>query len=85
MRWGTATGQSSDDHFEPGANGWSSTLQKRSTAVVVIYSAAVLHITEALIVANTTAADNSIPIASLLAALRGHRVSLDIIMVIAAL
>ena len=59
-------------------------MQKHSTAVVVIYSAAVLHITEALIVADTSA-DNSIPIASLLAALRGHRLSLDIIMVIAAL
>ena len=60
-------------------------MQKHSTAVVVIYSAAVLHITEALIVSDTTAADNSIPIASLLAALRGHRLFLDIIMVIAAL
>jgi hypothetical protein len=41
-------------------------LQKRPTAVVVIYSASILHIVEAFILAESKAADTSIPIASLL-------------------
>ena len=50
----------------PTTNEWSSTLQKRPTAVVVIYSASILHIVEAFILAESKAADTSIPIASLL-------------------
>jgi hypothetical protein len=60
-------------------------LSRSKTALVVIYSAAILHIAEALIVADTTAADNSIPIASLSAAFFGHRVCLEIAMVGGAL
>ena len=40
----------------PTANEWSSTLQKRPTAVVVIYSASILHIVEAFILAESKAA-----------------------------
>jgi hypothetical protein len=49
-------------------------LQKRPTAVVVIYSASILHIVEAFILAESKAADTSIPIASLLDAFGGHRI-----------
>jgi len=60
-------------------------LQKRPTAVVVIYSAATLHFVEAFILAESKAADNSIPIASLLDAFGGHRITLVATMLVSAL
>jgi len=60
-------------------------LQKRPTAVVVIYSAATLHLVEAFIIAQSKAADNSIPIASLLNAFAGQRIALAATMLLAAL
>jgi hypothetical protein len=68
----------------PTANEWSSTLQKRPTAVVVIYSASILHIVEAFILAESKAADTSIPIASLLDAFGGHRITLVATMLVSA-
>jgi hypothetical protein len=67
------------------ANEWSSTLQKRPTALVVIYSAAILHFVEAFILAESKAADNSIPIASLLDAFGGRRITLAATMLLSAL
>ena len=69
----------------PTTNEWSSTLQKRPTAVVVIYSASILHIVEAFILAESKAADTSIPIASLLDAFGGHRITLVATMLVSAL
>jgi WD40 repeat protein len=60
-------------------------LQKRPTAVVVIYSASILHIVEAFILAESKAADTSIPIASLLDAFGGHRITLVATMLVSAL
>ena len=69
----------------PTANEWSSTLQKRPTALVVIYSAATLHLVEAFILAQSKAADNSIPMASLLDAFGGRRITLTATMLLSAL
>ena len=60
-------------------------MQKRPTAVVVIYSASILHIVEAFILAESKAADTSIPIASLLDAFGGHRITLVATMLVSAL
>src|SRR5262249_60610707 len=69
----------------PTANEWRSTLQKRPAAVVVIYSAATLHFVEAFILAESKAADTSIPIASLLDAFGGQRITLVATMLVSAL
>ena len=60
-------------------------MQKRPTALVVIYSAAALHLVEAFILAQSKAADNSIPIASLLDAFGGRRITLTATMLLSAL
>ena len=60
-------------------------MQKRPTALVVIYSAATLHLVEAFILAQSKAADNSIPIASLLDAFGGRRITLTATMLLSAL
>jgi hypothetical protein len=52
---------------------------------VVIYSAAILHFVEAFILAESKAADNSIPIASLLDAFGGRRITLAATMLLSAL
>ena len=57
----------------------------RPTALVVIFSAATLHLVEAFIIAGSGAADNSIPIASLLNAFQGQRITLAATMLLAAL
>jgi hypothetical protein len=55
------------------------------TAAVVIYSAAILHTAEALIIAGSNAADSSVGIASLFVASEGQRAALVAVMLLASL
>jgi hypothetical protein len=63
----------------------SSTLQKRQTAVVVIYSASILDLVQAFILTESKAADSSIAIASLLLAFNGQRITLIATLLLSAL